>query len=167
MNPWRLSAFTRAVCASSSSRVGAQVEKSCACRPDRWSHFSPARLDQRVHHRPVDNAKFNLCQWNFVFRTSRATLARLPLYCFCGVRATHKCLPFLQFLREFWPMPLPLMIHSALALFGQRTRIPTSARSIGFCVIWVCISSSSVDYFAVAKARPIGLLATTYHFTKN
>ena len=31
----------------------------------------------------------------------------------------------------------------ALALFAQRTRIPTSARSIGFCVIWVCISSSS------------------------
>ena len=50
---------------------------------------------------------------------------------------------FLQFLREFWPMPLPLMIHSALALFAQRTRIPTSARSIGSCVIWVCISSSS------------------------
>jgi len=50
---------------------------------------------------------------------------------------------FLQFLREFWPIPLPLMIHSALALFAQRTRIPTSARSIGFCVIWVCISSSS------------------------
>ena len=50
---------------------------------------------------------------------------------------------FLQFLREFWPMPLPLMNHSALALFAQRTRIPTSARSIGFCAIWVCISSSS------------------------
>jgi len=50
---------------------------------------------------------------------------------------------FLKFLREFWPMPLPLMIHLALALFAQRTRIPTSARSIGFCVIWVCISSSS------------------------
>jgi len=40
-------------------------------------------------------------------------------------------------------MPLPLMMHSALALFAQGTRIPTSARSIGFCVIWVCISSSS------------------------
>ena len=50
---------------------------------------------------------------------------------------------FLHFLREFWPMPLPLMIHSALVLFAQRTLIPTSARSIGFCVIWVCISSSS------------------------
>ena len=48
-----------------------------------------------------------------------------------------------RFLREFLPMPLPLMIHSARALFAQRTRIPTSARSIGFCVIWVCISSSS------------------------
>ena len=40
-------------------------------------------------------------------------------------------------------MPLPLMNHSALALFAQRTRNPTPARSIGFCVIWVCTSSSS------------------------
>ena len=40
-------------------------------------------------------------------------------------------------------MPLSLLNHSALALFSQRTRIPTSARSIGFCAIWVCISSSS------------------------
>jgi hypothetical protein len=39
-------------------------------------------------------------------------------------------------------MPLSLLNHSALALFAQRTCIPTSAR-IGFCVIWVCISSSS------------------------
>jgi len=30
-----------------------------------------------------------------------------------------------------------------LACFAQRTRIPTSARSTGFCAIWVCISSSS------------------------
>jgi len=40
-------------------------------------------------------------------------------------------------------MPLSLLNHSALALFEQRTRIPTSARSIGFCAIWVCNSSSS------------------------
>ena len=39
-------------------------------------------------------------------------------------------------------MPLSLLNHSALALFAQRTRIPTTARSIGLCVIWVCISSS-------------------------
>jgi len=50
---------------------------------------------------------------------------------------------FLQFLREFWPRPHPLMYHSLLALFAQRTHVPTSSRSIGFCVIWVCISSSS------------------------
>jgi len=31
-------------------------------------------------------------------------------------------------------MPLPLMNHSALALFAQRMRIPTSARSIGLSV---------------------------------
>ena len=41
-------------------------------------------------------------------------------------------------------MPLPLSSYSILACFAQRTRIPTSARSIGFCVIWVCISSSSI-----------------------
>ena len=40
-------------------------------------------------------------------------------------------------------MPLSLLNHSALAFFAQRTRIPTSARSTGFCAIWVCISSSS------------------------
>jgi len=39
-------------------------------------------------------------------------------------------------------MPLSLLNHPALALFAQRTRIPTSARSIGFCAIWVCISST-------------------------
>ena len=42
-------------------------------------------------------------------------------------------------------MALSLLNHSALALFAQRTRIPTSARSIGFCAIWVCISSSSIS----------------------
>ena len=40
-------------------------------------------------------------------------------------------------------MPLSLLNHSALVLFAQRTRIPTSARSIGFRAIWICISSSS------------------------
>jgi len=60
---------------------------------------------------------------------------------------------FLQFLREFWPMPLPLMIYSAFALFAQRTRIPTSARSIGFCVIWVCISSSSSSRLEVERVQ--------------
>ena len=45
------------------------------------------------------------------------------------------------------------MDHSALALFAQRTRIATSARSIGFCVVWVCISSSSSSASAKAAAR--------------
>ena len=49
-------------------------------------------------------------------------------------------------------MPLSLLIHSALALFAQRTRIPTSARSIGFCVIWVCIGSSSSSVAGEAAA---------------
>jgi hypothetical protein len=58
--------------------------------------------------------------------------------------AQHPQTPrFLQIFRGIWPMPLSLLNHSALALFAQRTRIPTSARSTGFCAIWVCISSSS------------------------
>jgi hypothetical protein len=58
--------------------------------------------------------------------------------------AQHPQIPrFLQIFRGIWPMPLSLLNHSALALFVQRTRIPTSARSTGFCAIWVCISSSS------------------------
>ena len=59
--------------------------------------------------------------------------------------ALHPQIPrFLQIFRGILPMPLSLLNHSALALFAQRTRIPTSARSNGFCAIWVCISSSSV-----------------------
>ena len=50
-------------------------------------------------------------------------------------------------------MPLSLLNHSALALFAQRTRIPTSARSIGFCAIWVCISSSSSSMFDFQKRQ--------------
>ena len=50
---------------------------------------------------------------------------------------------FSQIFRGIWPMPLSLLNNSALALFAQRSRIPTSARSICFCVIWVCNSSSS------------------------
>ena len=38
-------------------------------------------------------------------RPSRATLARLPLYCFCGVRATHKCLAFYNFCENFGQCP--------------------------------------------------------------
>jgi len=60
--------------------------------------------------------------------------------------AQHPQIPrFLQIFRGIWPMPLSLLNHTALALFAQRTRNPTSARSIGFCAIWVCISSSSAQ----------------------
>ena len=46
-------------------------------------------------------------------------------------------------------MPLSLLYHSALSLFAQRTRIPTCSRSIGFCAIWVCISSSSSSFYTI------------------
>jgi len=69
-------------------------------------------------------------------------LARL-LYRSAQRSARHPPMPpSSQILRGIWPMPLPLLNHTALALFAQRTRIPTSAHSIGFCVIWVCVSSS-------------------------
>ena len=55
-------------------------------------------------------------------------------------------------------MPLSLLNHSALALFAQCTRIPTSARSIGFCAIWVCISSSSSSNGAAGR-KPIACVA--------
>ena len=65
--------------------------------------------------------------------------------------AQHPQIPrFLQIFRGIWPMPHSLLNHSALALFAQRTRIPTTARSIGFCAIWVCVSSSSSSTFSVA-----------------
>jgi hypothetical protein len=60
--------------------------------------------------------------------------------------AQHPQIPrFLQIFRGIWPMHLSLLNHSAIALFVQR------ARSIGFCAIWVCISSSS------SSPRGIGL----------
>jgi len=51
-------------------------------------------------------------------------------------------------------MPVSLLNHSALALFAQHTRIPTCSRGIGFCAIWVCISSSS---FIVHRRDYLGL----------
>jgi len=58
--------------------------------------------------------------------------------------------------------------HSAHALFAQRTRIPTSARCIGFCVIWVCISSSSssdqlADKGGITSEKPF-FLAIVYAY---
>jgi len=87
-------------------------------------------------------------------RTSKvATISHGPSVRHSQVRsAQHPQIPrFLQFFRGIWPMPLSLLNHSALALFAQRTRIPTSARSIGFCANWVYISSSSKE------ARSMGL----------
>ena len=86
---------------------------------------------------------FDLCRANLVFRMSRVSLLA-PFLLVILRSAQHPQIPrFLQIFRIIWPMLLPLLNHSALVLFAQRTRIPTSARSIGFCVIWVCVSSSS------------------------
>jgi hypothetical protein len=60
---------------------------------------------------------------------------RLPL-CISGVRTTHKCLA----LREGFGHPRPLIFARAICATHAHS---LSARSIGFCVMWVCISSSS------------------------
>jgi len=91
---------------------------------------------KRAERHTLTSAGGTLC-----FRMSRAhMLANLPLYCSVEC-ATPTNTSLLQIFRGTWPMLLPLLNHSALALFAQRTHIPTSARSIGLCVIWVCICS--------------------------
>jgi len=71
----------------------------------------------------------------FILRRSR--FARLPLHCSAECAILTNASLFVIFARILANAP-PLMKHSAFALFAQRTRY----RSIGFCVIWVCISSS-------------------------
>ena len=94
---------------------------------------------------------------------SRAFLFISLLY--CGVRSAHKYLAFLllQIFRGIRPMPLPLLNHSARALFAQGTRIPPSARSIGFCVIWVCNSSSSIPFQQKQTQKHLGLVSELFH----
>ena len=75
-----------------------------------------------------------------------SSLARAPSsLLFCGVRNTHIYHAFCKFSEKFGQCPSPSLTipHSAHALLAQRTRIPTSACSIGFCVFSVCINSSS------------------------
>ena len=82
--------------------------------------------------------------------------------------AHHPQIPrFLQIFRGIWPMPLSLLNHSALALFAQRTRIPTSARSIGFCAIWVCISSSSSSSRSSSLNKRNRTMSSANHFLTN
>ena len=92
----------------------------------------------RAERHTLTSAEWTSCSACHELLCSRAFL-------FIVLRSVqHPQIPrFLQIFRGIWPMPLSLLSHSALALFAQRTRIPTSARSIGFCAIWVCISSSS------------------------
>jgi len=71
-------------------------------------------------------ASIDLWQWDFMFRTSQATLARLPR--------------ILQFLREFWSMPLPpvntphlLCLRNAHAL----SLLPAALASVSFGFVLV------------------------------
>ena len=60
---------------------------------------------------------------------------RLPV-CISRVDTTHKCLSH----REALGPPRPLIFERVICATHAHS---PSARSIGFCVIWVCISSSS------------------------
>jgi len=97
-------------------------------------------------HRQIIGA---LCAERHTFTFANGTLCSACRELICS-RAFHfifrkhpQIYPFLQILRENWPMPLPFLNHSALVLFVKRTRIPISFRSIGFCAILVCVSTSS------------------------
>jgi len=96
----------------------------------------------RAERHTSTSAKWTSCSACHELLCSRAFL-------FIVLRsAQHPQIPrFMQIFRGIWPMPLSLLNHSALALFAQRTRISTSAHSIGFCTIWVCISSSSSSLY--------------------
>ena len=126
------------------ARVSKHAEKTTTSS-DRGGTIGALRAERQI----LTSANGTSCSARHELRSCAFLFIYLFIYCFCGVRATHKCLAFLQFLREFWPMRPPLMIHSALALFAQRTRIPTSARSIGFCVIWFVLVRVRVRYCIV------------------
>jgi len=66
----------------------------------------------------------------------RVPQVRRLLLCISRVRTTHKCLALCEGLGH----PRPLIF--ACAICATHAHSP-SARSIGFCVIWICISSSS------------------------
>ena len=105
---------------------------------------SSVKLDIKI----AINTQGNYCKALFIVFTTGFVLEMAHVQIRGGVAdwywtADPQIPRFLQIFRGIWPMPLSLLNHSALALFAQRTRIPTSARSIGFCAIWVCISSSS------------------------
>jgi len=112
-------------------------------RKDYNTCFSEAFIRQK---HAANSAEWTSCSACHELLCSRAFL-------FIVLRsARHPQIPrFLQIFRGIWPMPLSLLNHSALALFAQRTRIPTSARSIGFCAISVCISSSSSSIESLTK----------------
>ena len=103
----------------------------------------------RAERHTLTSAEWALCSACHELLCSRAFL-------FIVLRsAQHPQIPrFLQIFRGIWPMPLSLLSHSALALFAQRTRIPTSARSIGFCAIWVVLVRGSSSSSSRSQSPP-------------
>jgi hypothetical protein len=74
------------------------------------------------------------------FLTSDIMKLRVPQFrrlalCIYRVRTTHKCLAICEGLGH----PRPLIFGRVICATHAKS---PSARSIGFCVIWVCISSS-------------------------
>ena len=86
---------------------------------------------------------FNSAEWTSCSACHELLCSRAFLFIVLRSAQRPQIPRFLQIFRGNWPMPFSLLNHSALVLFAQRARIPTSARSTGFCVTWVCITSSS------------------------
>jgi hypothetical protein len=72
-----------------------------------------------------------VCMLAFSSCSLGACVARLPLYCSAECATPTNSSLFAKLSRNLANALLPrsLLNHSALALFAQRTRIPTSARS--------------------------------------
>jgi len=105
---------------------------------------------------PLSSAPCCLLQFHDPSRASLAAQQRSSFrapHCspakYISAYSTEKCMKYEVWneLRDQTPDDHRLSrlrsLHSALTLFAHRTCISTSARSIGFCAIWVCISSSS------------------------
>ena len=102
---------------------------------------------------PRGRAQGTLCVERPLFTSAIMELrvpqvTRCPL-CISRVRTTHKCLALCEGLGH----PRPLIF--ARAICATHAHSP-SARGIGFCVIWVCISSSSSSSTERHRERLVG-----------
>jgi hypothetical protein len=86
---------------------------------------------------------------------STSLFARAPSsLLFCGVRNTHKPSRFLPISQRNWPVSLPFLNHSALALFAQRMRILTSAAALASVSLGSVLVRVRVSATALSRVQP-------------